>query len=86
MANLFFSVNFTIFFGIVIAPKEYPFIFRVEPGDERLELTAWKLDSVDKNPRWRTTLLRFLLTHGHSVRVSPQCTSGKLNKDCVTKS
>ena len=53
MANLFFSVNFTIFFGIVIAPKEYPFIFRVEPGDERLELTAWKLDSVDKNPRWR---------------------------------
>ena len=58
MANLFFSVNFTIFFGIVIAPKEYPFIFCVEPGDERLELTAWKLDSVDKNPRWRTTLLK----------------------------
>ena len=27
MANLFFSVNFTIFFGIVIAPKEYPLYF-----------------------------------------------------------
>ena len=38
--------------------------------------------------RWiaESSKARFLLTHGHSVRVSPQSTSGRLNKDCVTKS
>ena len=31
-----FLSQFYNIFGIVTAPKEYPFIFRVEPGDERL--------------------------------------------------
>ena len=51
-----FLSQFYNIFGIVTTPKDFPVIFHVEPWDKRLEQTAWKLYSVDKNPRLRTTL------------------------------